>query len=123
MPRDKAALVLVVEDEFFIAMELEATLAAAGYEVLGPAVSVGVAFELLNDRRPDAAVLDVNLGDHRVTPVAQELVALSIPYVIASAYSARDLENEPLLSKVVNLGKPTLPERLLFEIGRLVSSA
>jgi two-component system, response regulator PdtaR len=67
-----AGLVLVVEDEFFIAMDLEATLTKAGYRVLGPAATVMDALKLLCDHDPDAALLDVNLGNHRVTPVAQE---------------------------------------------------
>ncbi len=46
---DKALgrIVLVVEDEFLIAMELESVLTSSGFEVLGPASSVGQALNLL----------------------------------------------------------------------------
>lgn len=115
-----AGLVLVVEDEFLIAMELEATLTAAGYEVLGPVATAAEALGLLSVHAPDGAVLDVNLGDHRVTAVAQELATRNIPFVVASAYSQLDLQNEPLLSRAVNVGKPTLPDRLLLEVGRML---
>jgi DNA-binding response OmpR family regulator len=64
--------ILVVEDEFLIAMEVEQTLRRAGYQVVGPAPSLGTALELLRQVRPDAAVLDVNLAGERVTPVAEE---------------------------------------------------
>lgn len=53
--------ILVVEDDFLIALELEQTLRRAGYEVVGPVISVGMALRLLRQVRPDAAVLDVNL--------------------------------------------------------------
>lgn len=112
-PRRTSFSVLVVEDEFFIAMELESVLTGAGYRVLGPAATVRAALGLLADHRPDAAVLDVNLGSDRVTPVAEALADGSIPFVIASAYRAADLANEPALAGAIQLGKPTPPHLLL----------
>ncbi len=61
--------ILVVEDEFLIAMELDMTLRSAGYQVLGPVTTVTAALELLRAERPDAAVLDVDLEGEWVTPV------------------------------------------------------
>jgi DNA-binding NtrC family response regulator len=78
--------------------------------------------DLLKTHSPAAAVLDINLADHRVTPVAQELATRDIPYVLASAYGDLDVENEPLFAKAVNLGKPTLPRLLLSEVGRMVGA-
>ncbi len=75
--------ILVVEDEFLIAMELAQTLRRAGYQVVGPAASLGTAFELLRHVRPDAAVLDVNLAGERVTPVAEVLRAMAVPFVLS----------------------------------------
>jgi DNA-binding response OmpR family regulator len=51
--------VLVVEDEFLIAMELELLLGRHGYRVLGPAATVAEALRLLAAEAPDAALLDV----------------------------------------------------------------
>ena len=58
--RDLSPLVLVVEDEFLIALELERVLGRQGWRVLGPAPTVGAALRLLDGggARPDAAVLD-----------------------------------------------------------------
>jgi two-component system, response regulator PdtaR len=78
-------------------------LRGAGYDVLGPATSVGVALELLPREQPKAAVLDVNLGGERVTPVAEVLRAMSIPYVLASGYGATELNEERVLREAVNL--------------------
>lgn len=108
--------ILVVEDEFLIAMELEGFLRGAGYQVLGPALSVSAALELLQVERPDVAVLDVNLAGERVTPVAQVLRAMCVPFILASGYSRADLREDPVLRDAVNVGKPSRPASLLKEL-------
>jgi len=79
-----APRILVAEDEYLIALELETQLTTAGYRVIGPASDVDGALELLNASRPDGAILDVNLAGEWVTPVARELKAMSVPYILAS---------------------------------------
>jgi DNA-binding response OmpR family regulator len=111
-----------VEDEFLIAMELDITLQSAGYDVLGPAPNVNAALGLLRVERPDAAVLDVNLAGEWVTPVAEVLRAMFVPFVLASAYSPADLHAEPVLRDVVNIGKPSRPELLLKELRGVLRS-
>jgi DNA-binding response OmpR family regulator len=112
--------ILVVEDEFLIAMDLAQTLRRAGYHVLGPAGSVRAALELLRHVRPDAAVLDVNLRGERVTPVAVVLRAMAVPYILASGYDAADLGDEEALRNAISLGKPTIARRLLRELSYLL---
>lgn len=112
----RTSRILVVEDEFLIAMELDLTLQSAGYEVLGPASNVSRALALLRAERPDAAVLDVNLAGEWVTPVAEVLRAMFVPFILSSAYGAADLHAEPVLRDVVNIGKPSRPELLLKEL-------
>lgn len=88
-PLDGAArLILVVEDEFIIAMELAEVLEEGGFRVLGPVSTVMAALKLLDQHRPDAAVLDLNLRNEMVTPVAQVLRRMAVPFAIASAYGA-----------------------------------
>lgn len=81
---------LVVEDEYMIAVELAHALEEMGAEVIGPAGSVEDALDLLgdDDGRLDAAVLDVNLRDERVYPVADALRARGVPFVFATGYDA-----------------------------------
>ena len=114
-------LILVAEDNIWCAVMLETILIDAGYEVLGPAMCVKEALDLLDQRRPDAAVLDVDLGGEWVTPVAQALVSEKIPFVLASAHGPMDLAIEPVLSKAVNLGKPTAAADLLTNLDRMVT--
>src|SRR5690606_37046196 len=93
-------------------LELAAALDAAGARVLGPASSVGEAGEIAARERPDAAVLDINLGGETVAPLAEALAARGVPLVFTSGYRnlellPQTLHDEPLLQK------PVSPEDLL----------
>jgi two-component system, response regulator PdtaR len=54
-------VVLVVEDEVIIAYCSAAILEDAGLTVLGPAHTSGEALELARKRRPDVALIDIDL--------------------------------------------------------------
>jgi CheY-like chemotaxis protein len=54
-------VVLVVEDEAIIAYCSAAMLEDAGHVVLGPAHTSGEALELARKRKPDVAVIDIDL--------------------------------------------------------------
>ena len=68
---------LVVEDEYLIAADLTASLESLGVKVIGPAASVEEALSLVenNGGRLDGAVLDINLRNERVYPVAADELA------------------------------------------------
>lgn len=108
--------VLVVEDEPLVAMLVEDALLEAGYTVLGPAVTVKDALRLLGQDRPDALVLDLNLGGEVSTPVADAAAARGIPYVIATGYGAAGV---PIAHRgAAVLAKPYDPDHLTALIGR-----
>lgn len=110
---DNKDLILVVEDEMFIAMELERVLEDGGFLVQGPAASVSAALDLLEQECPKAAVLDFNLGREKVTPVALKLQSLGIPFVLTSATTESELARYEVLATATNLGKPTDMQRLV----------
>jgi CheY-like chemotaxis protein len=93
-PRLRHALhgrrILVVEDEALVAMLMEDELANAGAQVVGPACSVDEALGLIEqiacDGGLNAAVLDMNLEGAAVSPVADRLAALGVPFVFATGY-------------------------------------
>jgi len=64
--------VLIVEDDYLIALDVEQELTAAGFEVCGVASSQAEALELAERLRPDLAVVDINLspGDGRIVAKA-----------------------------------------------------
>lgn len=79
--------VLVVEDEYFIADDLRHQLEAFGAEVLGPVPRVEEALALIAATlQIDAAVLDINLQDEMVYPVADALQARGVPFLFATGY-------------------------------------
>ena len=55
--------VLVVDDEFLIAMDIETMLEDMGMQVVGPATTLKAALELAETETIDCAILDVDLGD------------------------------------------------------------
>jgi DNA-binding response OmpR family regulator len=112
-----------VEDDILIAMELEDVLRQQGFEVMGPVPSVEAALRSVQEGRPDAAVLDVSLRGKRVTPVAEVLLAMKVPFVLTSAYGVDDLAGEPSLSQAVNLGKPTPHGELIAVMRSFAASA
>jgi DNA-binding response OmpR family regulator len=118
---ERQVSVLIVEDEFFIGMELQAALMEGGFRVLGPAASVRDALSIIADECPHAAVLDFNLGREKVTPVALILRSLGVPFVLASATAATELANYEVLASVPNLGKPT-DLKLLLDAVRAMPS-
>jgi CheY-like chemotaxis protein len=79
--------ILVVEDEFVIAAELQHRLEAIGAVVIGPVTSVAQAIAMIESEAAlDAAVLDMNLGGQMAFPVADALVARRLPFVFTSGY-------------------------------------
>jgi CheY-like chemotaxis protein len=96
--------VLVVEDEFLVALALEDMLVDLGCRVVGPAASLAEALRLAEDARFDVAVLDVNLGrDQTSMPVAAALARICTPFVFATGYGPAGVDaafrDRPILSK------------------------
>jgi CheY-like chemotaxis protein len=80
--------VMVLEDEFLLAIEASETLEELGAMVLGPAYTIESALKLVEEQRPDAAVLDVNIGGTSSATVAERLSNLGVPIVFATGYGA-----------------------------------
>jgi DNA-binding NarL/FixJ family response regulator len=57
--------VLVVEDEFFVALDLETTLQRAGFEVVGVADNAADALRLAEANQPSLVVMDVRIAGER----------------------------------------------------------
>lgn len=79
--------VLVVEDEMMVLLNIESILADLGCEAISAAATVESALALLDAERFDCAMLDVNLGGQTSYPIADALVARSIPFVFSTGYS------------------------------------
>jgi CheY-like chemotaxis protein len=97
--------VLIVEDEFLLAMELETLVEGGGCTAVGLASSVGQALALIDGEPPDVALLDVNLKGERATPIAAALMARGVPFVLITGYTRPQL-SEPELRDAPRIDKP-----------------
>jgi CheY-like chemotaxis protein len=84
MPQD----VLVVEDDPIIALGFEDMILGFGVPTVRTAGGVARALELVADRAPDFALLDVGLVREKSFAVAERLEALQIPFVFVTGYGA-----------------------------------
>lgn len=55
--------ILVVEDQYFVAMDCELNLQAAGYECVGLAKAADEAVELAGELHPDLILMDIRLAN------------------------------------------------------------
>ncbi|WID98822.1 response regulator [Bosea vestrisii] len=100
--------ILVVEDEYLIAEYITATLEDLGYEVVGPAPTVPAAIAAIASERMDAVLLDANLAGTSSAPIAGELAARRIPFVVVTGYGNLDLATA-LLQSAPRINKPFTP--------------
>jgi CheY-like chemotaxis protein len=79
--------ILVVEDEYLMAVTLSGHLESVGSIVLGPVPSVEKAIKTIASHpHIDAAIVDINLGGVMAYPVADALLARNVPLVFTSGY-------------------------------------
>lgn len=96
--------VLVVEDDYFIAIEMCSALRAAGADVIGPARDLETGLAAIRTERIDCGVLDINLRGRMAFELATELRKRAIPAIFATGYDASMIPAE--LADVARLEKP-----------------
>ncbi len=81
--------VLVVEDEIIIADDICETLQDLGYEVLEPAINFTEAIETIENKKPDIAILDVQLSGKKTgIDLAQVIVdRYGFPFIFLTSNS------------------------------------
>jgi DNA-binding response OmpR family regulator len=90
----KGVRVLVVEDEYFVAILIEEILEKAGCIVMGPVPRLSEALDAVDHDDYDAAVLDVNLAGELINPVADALSERNVPFMFVTGYGANALPRE-----------------------------
>jgi len=78
--------ILLVEDELLISCLLEDMLEDLGCTLVGPASRIDQALQLVAGEAIDAVILDVSLDQQLSYPVADALVARSIPFLFSTGY-------------------------------------
>lgn len=95
--------VLVVEDEFFLASDVQYELESAGFEVAALCRDVDSAIAFLDANEVDCAVLDINLGGIVSFDIAERLKAQNVPFLFVTGYDERiipvDYTEQPYIPK------------------------
>lgn len=89
VPRTRARqkAVLIAEDEYIIMTDLADAFRAEGAQVVEACASVDGAWRFMRSRRPvDVAVLDINLRDDKIYPVADALIARGARIAFITGY-------------------------------------
>jgi two-component SAPR family response regulator len=110
--------VLVVEDQYLIADDLCSMVERLGGHVLGPTSRVEKAMAALQAERPDLALLDVNLENELVYPVAAALQEAGIPFLFTTGYDATVID--PRFGAAPHLAKPIGQGQLVEAVRRLL---
>jgi DNA-binding response OmpR family regulator len=95
--------ILIVEDEYMLAMELAGAIQGAGGEVAAMVASLDDAEQATNQQL-DGAILDIQLGDKKSFDLARRMRALRIPVVFTTGYDHAIVPEE--LMTVPHLTKP-----------------
>ena len=109
-----ACEILLVEDEFLIALDVKLRLEEAGYKVLNPVASVEEAMAVIDETSICAAILDMNIRGSTSFPVAERLEIKRVPFIFLSGNDTSHLQ-ERFSGRLV-LNKPIDYGRLLQEV-------
>jgi DNA-binding NtrC family response regulator len=112
--------VLIVEDEFIIAMNIALEVATRGGVVVGPLGTVDGALKAIKNADVDGAILDINLRGTSAFPVADALANRYIPFVFATGDRAVDVPARH--SDVPRFEKPTSPDGICSALEAAMST-
>jgi DNA-binding NtrC family response regulator len=102
--------VLIVEDEWFLASDLETALKSLGADAIALVGDVDDARSQIASGEFDVGVIDINLRGHSSFGVADELRRQGIPFVFATGYSAEVIPAR--FANVTRFEKPFDPQGL-----------
>lgn len=113
------ARVLILEDDFYLASELQAALVAVGAIVIGPFADERQARRAVETERADCALVDVNLGHGPDFNLPQALVDHRIPFAFVTGYDMEAMP--PRYRSVPQLNKPVDSRRVVELTQRLLT--
>lgn len=110
--------VLVIESDAHAALGLEDVLAAEGFAVLTPPPTLDNYLRLLEEAKPDVAVLDLDPEAVLASPMAEKLIEHGIPFVLVTGEG--HVVRDGALAGVEAFAKPAPPIALARTLNRLL---
>lgn len=110
--------ILILEDDYYLATDLRNALEDVGAHVIGPFSDVAEAGRALEAKRPDCALVDVNLGHGPSFELPKALRGLDVPFAFVTGYDTGAIPAE--FDTVERLQKPVEVDRLVGVTGRLL---
>ena len=120
----RPAQILLVEDDYFVALELESRLSEAGFEVVGIASTAEEALEMAASGMPELAIMDIRLGGARdgVDAATELLAKLGVPSIFATAHADRETRRRAERAEPLGwLQKPYSSESLIALVNRVLA--
>ncbi len=111
MPPFDGLSVLLLEDEYLIAMDTEQTLMSFGLARVCVVNTLEEAAKAAAEESIDVAILDININGRSSFEVAAGLRDKGTPIIFASGYGARK-QNAPVVEDAIYLNKPYTKEAL-----------
>jgi CheY-like chemotaxis protein len=115
----KGARILLVEDSWHVGNAIKRLLRALGADVAGPTATIADAERLIAERKPDVAIVDINLRDgEQANPLLDRLQEECIPVIVITGYTEVSLQ--PGKVEAI-LQKPVSEERFLAVLRPIVA--
>lgn len=114
--------VMILEDDPFIALDMEGVMEDAGYEIVGPVASAPEAMKLIkndNDTLPHCALLDFYISGGTSEFVARELAKQGVPFMFLTG-NADDVRNCFVDQSPIIRSKPVHANRIVDDVASLL---
>ena len=110
--------VLVVEDDYYIASDAARALEVAGAVIVGPCANEATACAEISAERPDAALVDINLGDGPSFELAAALEREGVPFVFLTGYDQEAIPEA--FADIERLQKPVRFRNVVEAVAKLL---
>ena len=118
-----APRVMILEDDPFIALDMEGLMEDAGFDVVGPVASGTEAMKLLDGRKaPDCALLDFHVTGGTTETVARELERRGVPYTFVTG-NPHDVRRAFTHLRPTVLPKPVRARAIVRHVEAMLSDA
>ena len=115
----KSLAIFLVEDETLIRMMIAGMVEELGHQVVAEAGDIDQAIAIAQLNEIDFAILDINVAQRQIDPVASILTDRGIPFIFASGYGRLGVPDA--FRKSLVLQKPFLLQSLAGAIAETLA--